>query len=161
MIVKVPPPLFGDNRMHARYTVRRLRLADLNRIMEIERASFGDEAYDRNLFAEYFHTCGELFLVLVRRGNICGYMLTCIRPRPEIVSLAVQPGERRKGAARLLLESTIRRLRRRQVGRLNLMVRVKNRAARKFYVKHGFVKIRVVRQYYEDGTDGFLMSRNL
>ncbi|MGA2195964.1 MAG: GNAT family N-acetyltransferase [Bryobacteraceae bacterium] len=147
--------------MSSEFTIRRFRLSDMVRILEIERAIFPRDAYDRNLFAEYFHTCGELFLVLVRRGNICGYMLTCIRPRPEIVSLAVQPGERRKGAARLLLESTIRRLRRRQVGRLNLMVRVKNRAARKFYVKHGFVKIRVVRQYYEDGTDGFLMSRNL
>jgi ribosomal-protein-alanine N-acetyltransferase len=88
-------------------------------------------------------------------------MLTCIRPRPEIVSIAVLPGERRKGAAFLLLKSTIRRLRRREVDRLNLMVRVQNRKALKFYVKYGFVKIRVVRQYYDDGTDGLLMSKNL
>jgi len=77
------------------------------------------------------------------------------------VSIAIQPAQRRKGAASLLLESTIRRLRRRQVNRVNLMVRVNNRAARKFYVKYGFVKIRVVRQYYDDGADGFLMSKNL
>jgi ribosomal-protein-alanine N-acetyltransferase len=88
-------------------------------------------------------------------------MLTCIRPRPEIVSIAVQPAERRKGAASLLLESTIRRLRRRQVDRLSLMVRVRNRKALKFYVKYGFVKIRVVRQYYDDGADGFLMTKTL
>ena len=147
--------------MSSEFTIRRFRLSDMGKILEIERAIFPRDAYDRNLFAEYFHTCGELFLVLVRRGNICGYMLTCIRPRPEIVSIAVLTAERRKGAASLLLESTIRRLRRRRVERLNLMVRVKNRAARKFYVKYGFVKIRVVRQYYDDGTDGFLMSKNL
>ena len=147
--------------MSSEFTIRRFRLSDMDRILQIERAIFPRDAYDRNLFAEYFHTCGDLFLVLVRRGNICGYMLTCIRPRPEIVSIAVQPSERRKGAARLLLESTIRRLRRHRVDRLNLMVRVKNRAARKFYVKYGFVKIRLVRQYYDDGTDGFLMSKNL
>ena len=147
--------------MSPEFTIRRFRLSDMDRLLEIERAIFPRDAYDRNLFAEYFDTCGELFLVLVRRGNICGYMLTCIRPRPEIVSIAVQPAQRRKGAARLLLECTIRRLRRRQVRRLNLMVRVKNRAAWKFYVKHGFVKIRVVRQYYDDGTDGFLMAKNL
>jgi ribosomal protein S18 acetylase RimI-like enzyme len=41
------------------------------------------------------------------------------------------------------------------------MVRVGNRAARRFYAKHGFLKIRVVRHYYEDGADGFLMSKNL
>ena len=147
--------------MSSEFTVRRFRLSDMGRILEIERALFPRDAYDRNLFAEYFHTCGDLFLVLVRCGNICGYMLTCIRPRPEIVSIAVQPAERRKGAASLLLESTIRRLRRRQVDRLSLMVRVRNRKALKFYVKYGFVKIRVVRQYYDDGTDGFLMAKNL
>ncbi len=147
--------------MSSEFTIRRFRLSDMDRILEIEQAIFPRDAYDRNLFAEYFHTCGELFLVLLRRGDICGYMLTCIRPRPEIVSIAVQPAERRKGAAFLLLKSTIRRLRRRQVDRLNLMVRVRNHAARKFYVKYGFVKVRVVRQYYEDGTDGFLMSKNL
>jgi ribosomal-protein-alanine N-acetyltransferase len=147
--------------MSSEFTIRRFRLSDMDKILEIERAIFPRDAYDRNLFAEYFDTCGDLFLVLMRRGNICGYMLTCIRPRPEIVSIAVQPAERRKGAARVLLESTIRRLRRRQVDRLNLMVRVKNLAARKFYVKYGFVKIRVVRRYYDDGTDGFLMSKDL
>jgi ribosomal-protein-alanine N-acetyltransferase len=147
--------------MPSEFTIRRFRLSDMDRILKIEQAVFPRDAYDRNLFAEYFHTSGDLFLVLVRRGNICGYMLTCICPRPEIVSIAVQPAERRKGAARLLLKSTIRRLRRRRVGRLNLMVRVKNRPALKFYVKHGFVKIRVVRRYYDDGTDGFLMSKYL
>jgi ribosomal-protein-alanine N-acetyltransferase len=147
--------------MSSEFTVRRFRRSDMDRLLEIERAIFPRDAYDRNLFAEYFHTCGELFLVLVRSGNICGYMLTCIRPRAEIVSIAIQPAQRRKGAASLLLESTIRRLRRRQVNRVNLMVRVNNRAARKFYVKYGFVKIRVVRQYYDDGADGFLMSKNL
>src|ERR1035438_5668359 len=150
-----------DSRMPSEFTIRRFRLSDMDKLLKIERAIFPRDAYDRNLFTEYFNTCGDLFLVLVRGGIICGYMLTCIRPRPEIVSIAVQPAQRRKGAARLLLESTIRRLRRHPVDRLNLMVRVKNRAARKFYVKYGFVKIRVVRQYYDDGTDGFLMSKNL
>lgn len=147
--------------MPSEFTIRRFRLSDMDRILEIERTIFPRDAYDRNLFAEYFHTCGELFLVLVSCGNICGYMLTCIRPRPEIVSIAVQPAERRKGAASLLLKSTIRRLRLRRIDRLNLMVRVRNRAARNFYAKYGFLKIRVVRHYYEDGADGFLMSKNL
>jgi len=147
--------------MASEFTIRRFRLSDMDRILQIEQAIFPRDAYDRNLFAEYFHTCGDLFLVLVRRGSICGYMLTCTRPRPEIVSIAVQPAERRKGAASRLLESTIRRLRRREVERLNLMVRVRNRPAQRFYVKYGFVKIRVVRRYYDDGTDGFLMTKNL
>ena len=41
------------------------------------------------------------------------------------------------------------------------MVKVTNQAASAFYVKYGFTKVRVVRRYYEDGADGFLMARDL
>jgi [ribosomal protein S18]-alanine N-acetyltransferase len=61
--------------------------------------------------------------------------------------------------ASALLESTLRRLRRRKVGRLVLMVRVTNEAARAFYGKYGFEKVRIVRRYYEDGSDGLLLER--
>jgi ribosomal-protein-alanine N-acetyltransferase len=71
----------------------------------------------------------------------------------------VDPKYRRKGAASALLESTIRRLRRRGVTRYSLMVKVSNRAARAFYEKYGFSKVRTVRGYYEDGSDGLLMLR--
>ena len=147
--------------MNSGFRIRRFQLADMDRLLEIERSIFPRDAYDRNLFAEYFHTCGELFLVLVRGSRICGYMLTCIRPRPEIVSIAIEPGSRRKGAATLLMEATYRRLRRRNVERLNLMVRVGNRSAQRLYEREKFQKIRRVRRYYDDGGDGFLMSKNL
>jgi [ribosomal protein S18]-alanine N-acetyltransferase len=57
------------------------------------------------------------------------------------------------------MASTLRRLRRRNAGRLVLMVKVTNAAARAFYEKYGFHKVRVVRGYYEDGTDGLLLAR--
>ena len=62
------------------YSIRRVRAADLDRILEIERASFGPHAYDRNLFAEYMGDCGELFLGAGRAREIWGYALTCRRP---------------------------------------------------------------------------------
>ena len=151
MIVKSPP-----------HTVRRLRLADLNRIMEIERASFGDEAYDRNLFAEFFRTCGELFLVAEQGRKVQGYMVTCIRgQQAELVSVAVDPAARRRGAASALMESTLRRLRRRGIARIGLMVRVTNDKARAFYERYGFKKVRIAPRYYEDGADGWRMAKNL
>jgi len=42
-----------DTKMPAPFTVRKLRLRDLDRILEIECASFGEDAYDRNLFADH------------------------------------------------------------------------------------------------------------
>ncbi len=142
--------------------VRRFRWAELERLMEIEHSSFGDDAYDRNLFAEFFHKWGDLFLVAERRGKVCGYMVTCMRgERAELVSVAVDPAERGRGAGSALLAGTLRRLRRRRAARLGLMVRQANAPARAFYEKFGFRKVRIVRKYYEDGEDGLLMTKDL
>ena len=148
--------------MAARWEVRKLRRSDLDRVQQIENASFGEDAYDRNLLAEFFAKCGELFLVAVRQLGVCGYMVTCIRgERAEVVSIAVAPAARGRGVASRLMESTLRRLRRRKVKRLVLMVKVTNTAAREFYVKFGFERVRLVRGYYEDGADGLLMARSV
>ena len=149
-----------DNRMLPRIGVRKIRLADLDRIQQIEDASFGEHAYDRNLIAELYRKCGDLFLVAERRSGVCGYIVTCIRgDRAEIVSIAVDPASRGKGAASALMDSTLRRLRRRKVARLVLIVKLTNAPARRFYERYHFHKVRIVRGYYEDGSDGLLMSR--
>lgn len=148
--------------MYPRYTVRTFRLSEMDRILEMEHASFGNDAYDRNLFAEFYHKCGDLFLVCERRAKVCGYIVTCIRgDRAELVSIAVDPAARGKGAGSTLLESTLRRLKRRRVARFGLMVRVSNDPARTFYERYGFRRIRLVRGYYEDGEDGILMTKVL
>jgi len=150
--------------MPARFLVRRIRSSDLDQILEIEHLSFGKDSYDRNLFAELTHKCGDLFLVVERGRKVCGYMVTCTRGqgalgRAELVSVAVDPAARGQGAASALMDSTLRRLRLRGIGRFALMVRVTNREARAFYEKYGFRKVRTVQRYYEDGGDGWLMAR--
>jgi ribosomal-protein-alanine N-acetyltransferase len=139
-----------------------MRQRDMDAILRVENLSFGKDAYDRKLFAEYSRTCGSLFLVARSRGRICGYSLTCARGnRADLVSIAVDPPARGKGVASALLESTLRRLRRRKVAHLSLMVRVTNSVAREFYEKFQFTKVRIVRGYYEDGGDGYLMRKAL
>jgi len=150
--------------MKPQYSIRRAVLADLERIGQVEAASFGAEAYDRKLFAHYLRRCGPLFLVVTRRNTAVGYMITCLRGGParqaaELVSVAVDPSMRQAGAASALLESTLRRLRRRGATRLRLVVRVTNAPAQAFYEKYGFRRVRVLRGYYEDGGDGIAMSR--
>lgn len=156
--------------MLQRYLIRRMQEKDLPRIMEIEHASFGRYAYDRNLFAEYLCECGELFLVAEGGQGVCGYALTCLaRPRreaasgrqAELVSVAVAPDARGTGAGKALMDSTLRRLRSRAVTRLRLTVKVTNQTAFLFYQRYGFEKVRIVRHYYEDGQDGWLMAKYL
>jgi [ribosomal protein S18]-alanine N-acetyltransferase len=143
-------------------SVRRFRAADLAAILAIERASFGRDAYDRNLFADLARTCGGLFLVACRGTRVIAYSVACVRlNRAELFSIAVDPKHRQRGAASELIVATLRRLRRRRVTRFALMVKVTNRAALAFYTKHGFRKVRRVRRYYEDGSDGWVFVRVL
>jgi [ribosomal protein S18]-alanine N-acetyltransferase len=148
--------------MRSQYRIRRAAPGDLAWISGIEAASFGQEAYDCKLFAEYLKKCRGLFLVAERAGNICGYLIGCLRRgSAELVSVAVAPAIRSQGAASALLESLLRRLRQRGVARLHLVVRVDNRPARAFYEKYGFRSLRTVSGYYEDGGDGIAMSRSV
>jgi len=147
------------------FSTRLFRRSDLDRILEIEHASFGRYAWDRNLFADFYHKCGELFLVAVKGRRVCGYILTCLGGRTycaaELVSLAVDPRYRSKGVASALMDSTLRRLNRRGILRIHLMVKVTNRTAIRFYQRYGFQKSRLVRGYYEDGSDGRRMEKLL
>src|SRR5664279_2408814 len=85
--------------MQEKLTVRPVRQVDLDRVLEIEVASFGPDAYYRNLFAEYTRKCGGLFLVAewgTGRTTLCAYSITAISPgklgnRAELVSVAVDP----------------------------------------------------------------------
>jgi ribosomal-protein-alanine N-acetyltransferase len=150
--------------MSTAISIRLARLSDMDFILRIEQASFGEEAYDRNLFAEYHRKCGGLFLVAVRGRKVCGYMVTCTggqsaRDRAELVSIAIDPKARGGGIASALMDSTIRRLRRRRITHFRLIVKVGNQPAVAMYQKYGFTRQRIVRRYYEDGTDGILMAK--
>jgi ribosomal-protein-alanine N-acetyltransferase len=137
----------------------------MDRVLEIERASFGKEAYDRKLFAEYGRKCGDLFL-LAGRPQIDGYSIACICDRrgaaiASLESIAVHPRARGQGAASSLLKSTIRRLKLRGVSRITLMVRHSNAAALRFYERRGFTAVRIAPAYYEDGEEGLVMRKDL
>jgi ribosomal-protein-alanine N-acetyltransferase len=141
--------------MPSRFSVRPVKTADLDAILTIEAASFGKEAYDRNLFAEYARLCGGMFLVANKGSKVIAYSITCIRGnRAELVSIAVAPDHRGSGAGSALLDSTLRRLRHRPVARLALTVKANNDPALAFYKKYGFRKLRRIPDYYEDATDG-------
>jgi len=148
--------------MYNRLSVRPVKIADLDPILVLERASFGRDAYDRNLFAELTRKCGDLFLVANKGKKVLGYAVTCIRgTRAELVSIAADPRHRGRGVASALMDSTLRRLRRRKVTRFVLMVKVSNCAAVAFYEKYGFRRLRRVPGYYEDASDGFLYVKLL
>ena len=141
------------------FRIRPFRPADLAAVLAVERPSFRGDAYPGSLFLDYYRR-GALFLVAEAAGAVAGYSLAWTGAgRAELVSIAVAPSHRRAGAGKALLEGTLRRLRRRGAGRVSLMVKTTNEAAQRFYDSFGFRRVRRVRGYYEDGSDGFLMLR--
>jgi ribosomal-protein-alanine N-acetyltransferase len=141
-------------------------MSDLDAVLAIERASFGADAYDRNLFAELFEKCGRLFPVAAAGTGVRAYAVAATAMRretlcAELVSVAVGPAWRGQGMASALLRGTLRRLRLRRVHRVTLAVRVSNRRAQALYAKFGFARSRRIRRYYEDGEDGFVLCKRL
>lgn len=134
----------------------------LARILEIERAAFREEPYTGAVFRELHTECGELFLVAKVTHRIAGYMATCTEAREaEVISVAVDPEHRRKGVAAALLEYTLERLRGSGVRSVELMVRVDNEEAIRFYRRFGFRRVQEVPGYYENGRAGLRMRRAL
>jgi ribosomal-protein-alanine N-acetyltransferase len=139
--------------------IRPAKGRDIDRILEIEAASFGHDAWERELFLEALEECSDLFLVAKLRRKIVGYAITCIdRDKAELVSIGVLPKSRRQGLGEALLRYTGRELLRRRIGVWRLMVRIENEEAIRFYRGLGFRRVRTVKDYYGKGQDAWRME---
>jgi ribosomal-protein-alanine N-acetyltransferase len=143
-------------------TIRPFQPRDLDRILKIEQDSFGPDAWDRELFLEYFRRCPDLFLVAQRPRKIGGYIITCIGSKgAELVSIAVDPGDRLRGLGRAMLDQTRAQLRSRRVNTWWLMVAIANEPAIHFYENYGFERRRRSKGYYGAGRDAWRMKFSL
>jgi [ribosomal protein S18]-alanine N-acetyltransferase len=138
--------------------VRKSQLSDLDRILAIEQASFGKDAWPRKLFLEYYRKCPELFLVAIIDRHIAGYIITCAGARnAELASIAVRPRDRRHGVGQAMLDQTLAELRTRHVQTWWLMVEVDNQPGIGFYDKYGFRRTKIAKGYYGAGRDAWRM----
>lgn len=76
----------------------------------------------------------------------------------SVVSLAVAPEVRRRGAAAALLRSLVRSARSAGVRIVCLEVRAGNRAARRLYARYGFLELTARPRYYPGGEDAIPME---
>lgn len=149
-------------RSAVKLSIRRFRDEDLGAVLRIEKQAFDLDAWPREAFDGYGTNPAAIFLVALRGGRLCGYSLSWMtREAAELYSLGVLQRERGRGVARALLRKTIRELKRARIGNLRLTVRPGNLAAIALYESFGFKRKRVIKQYYEDGSDGVRMRLRL
>ena len=140
----------------------RAKAWDMPRILAIERACFGRDAWDERLFRAYLDAWPELFLLAKRGVRTAGYSIAVIRgERADLESIAVDPRSKRRGIGSALVRKTLTLLRRRGVASAGLMVEVDNAAAIALYQQFGFRRTRTIRNYYGARRHGWRMSMAL
>ena len=139
----------------ASITITQMMKEDMEQVLAIERASFS-QPWSRNLFLSEFRSSSVSTLLVALWGDpslrqVVGYIVYWnVEDEMHILNLAVLHAFRRRGIARLLVLTGIRRAAKRGASRAFLEVRASNAAAQKLYSALGFTGSFVRRNYYDE-----------
>ena len=145
--------------------IRTYILDDLAAVSKIEQEVFGDFAYPLFYFRQAFDVFGDLFHVAeTEEGEIVGYILGILPSGSQegwILSLAVQKENRRKGIAKILVESVLTMLSHKGARSVLLTVEPDNEETITFYRNLHFHEIKREDNYFGNGETRIVMRRNL
>lgn len=137
--------------------LRRMVAADVNRVLEIENASY-DQPWPREAFVHKFEAAHSVFFVASDGVDLVGYAALGVDARSaHVLTVAVDPQGRRQGAGRALMLALLHEALRAGVSVVRLEVAMSNRPARSLYERLGFSTTGVRSGYYADG-DALLMD---
>jgi ribosomal-protein-alanine N-acetyltransferase len=140
--------------------LRRMRLADLPAVMEIDRQSL-PRPWSEAIWREELASPFGLYVVLEESGAVCGHVgVKHVADEAHVMTLAVRPERRRRGFARSLIDAALADPASAGVRRVYLEVRPSNLPARALYDSLGFVPCGVRPGYYGD-EDALLMTLDL
>ena len=156
------------------YIIRLARLTDIDQIIKINRLSL-PENYPYYFFVEHLKEYNGAFYVAEVDGQVVGYIMPRIEwgfsnvkqiptlvKKGHVVSIAVLEHYRRMGIGKSLLIASLKSMRDvYKAEEVYLEVRVSNTPAINLYKKIGFKEAKVLKHYYADGEDAYLMARSL
>jgi len=145
--------------------VRPMSRADLDEVLSLEAALFGEEAWSREMLL------GELdqqpasrhYLVADDGGRITGYAgLLGAGWQGDVLTLAVATDRWGHGIGSALLEALLAEAARRGCTEVFLEVRTDNSRAQQLYRRYDFTEIGIRKGYYQpSGADALVMRRHL
>jgi ribosomal-protein-alanine N-acetyltransferase len=141
--------------------LRRLNLADLSGIEEIERLSY-PTPWSRSMFAGELakpsSLCLGAFDVQDEDGRLCGYLIVSRYVDAwHVMNIAVHPDHRGHGIATMLLERLFALTADDERRGYTLEVRVSNETAIRLYERLGFQGRGIRRGYYTDNREDALI----
>ncbi|MCC7365867.1 MAG: ribosomal protein S18-alanine N-acetyltransferase [Dehalococcoidia bacterium] len=137
--------------------------ADIPAVMAIEHAAY-DSGWPPTAFERELTTNAMArYIVLERHGGgapgIIGFAgMWLMVDQAHVVTVAVNPAERRTGYGRLLLHALLDLAIRDAATDATLEVRVSNEAARALYRAYGFWEVGERKRYYSNGEDAVIMT---
>ena len=137
--------------------IREFVPSDLGRVYQIEVESFSTP-YEVSLLQQLYEI-GTGFLVAIEDGEVVGYIIFWIKEEGlgHIIALAVDKKFRGQHIATRLLMMAMTIFKNCDIHRITWEVKSHNDIAVSFYKKFGFVIDRKVPNYYEDGSDAYVM----
>lgn len=152
------------------YVVRTFRPEDLDEVIRINRENL-PENYPPFFFKLHYENFPQAFLVAQSYGKLIGYVMCRVESgklytkhgvgrQGHIVSIAVIPEMRGRGVGRELMRKAMEALYNVYgVEEYYLEVRISNIPAINLYTKLGFEKIKILKGYYLNGEDAYLMAK--
>jgi ribosomal-protein-alanine acetyltransferase len=147
-------------------SIRKYSSADLSAVLSVCRQSPEAAQWSENGF-EQAASSGQVMLVgEVGEGagaRVCGFLVArIIAGEAELLNMAVDAADRRKGLGSKLLAGAAKEAEAPQASRMYLEVRESNHAAISFYERHGFRKNGQRAGYYQNPTENaVLMEKKL
>jgi len=145
--------------------LRLMRPGDLDAVVELEQAVFGEEAWTRQMLVSELdqQPASRYYLVAEVDGRIAGYAgLLGAGWQGDVLTIAVATGHWGRGIGSALLEALLAEAVRRGCGEVFLEVRTDNSRAQRLYRRYDFTEIGIRRGYYQpSGADALVMRRTL
>jgi [ribosomal protein S18]-alanine N-acetyltransferase len=145
--------------------LRAMTTADLDSVLELERALFGEEAWSRQMLTGELsqQPASRYYQIAEEAGTVAGYAgLMAAGHQADVVTIAVAASRQGQGIGTMLLRELLAEAARRQCTEVFLEVRADNSRAQRLYDWWGFEQIGVRRGYYQpSGTDAIVMRRDL
>jgi ribosomal-protein-alanine acetyltransferase len=160
-----PEPKSGAEA--AGLSIRKYGSGDLSAVLSVCRRSPEAAQWSEKGFKEA-GSSGQLILVAEvaagdsARARVCGFLVAgVVAGEAELLNMAVDTADRRKGLGSKLLAAAATEAARQQAQRMYLEVRESNLAAISFYEKHGFRKSGEREGYYKNPTENAVLMEKL
>ena len=135
--------------------IRRANVEDAKKIADLDNKMFVDSLDYNFIYNDLLNNPLAYYFVFEVEDNIVGYINCWISDNTEILNFCVDEKYQKQGIGTLLYNEVEKIAN----GIISLEVRVSNLNAINFYLKKGFEKAAIRKNYYSNGENAILMVR--